>query len=198
MMRALLVLALSLLVAACAVFESMNQRSADRSSAQSRYFLSLTPKSLGRNLSLSQLVTGEFKGRTYRARYEVEIIGDTLTIVGVSPLGITLFALTQKGDTVTLDSRVKELSGFDPRYTLFDIYLSYWPAQVLERALRQNGLTLNVNAEKSSRTVRDTEGRTVATVTYPRDANPGGTSTITRSNPEYRLGVSPLKVPGQP
>jgi hypothetical protein len=197
MTRLSLTLILTLLVAACAVFKPTGPNSVGReptkqNSPESRYFLSLTPSSLGRYLSLSQLVIGEFEDRTYRAQYEVEIVDDRLTIVGLSPLGITLFTLIQTGDIVTIDSSLKELSGFDPRYTLFDLYLSYWPPDVLARALKRNGLTLDVDTEKYSRTVRDAEGNTVATVNYPRDRKYGGTTVIVHVNPPYRLRVSSL------
>lgn len=197
MTRLSLALVLTLLMAACAVLEPTGQiltgqKPKGQNAPESRYFLSLTPNSLGRNLSLSQLVIGEFEDRTYRAQYEVEIVGDRLTIVGLSPLGITLFTLIQTGDSVTIDSRLKELLGFDPRYTLFDLYLSYWPPDVLARALKRNGLTLDVDTEKSSRTVRDAEGNTVASVTYPPDPKHGGTTVIAHVNPPYRLRVSPL------
>ncbi|MFT5489408.1 MAG: hypothetical protein ACI9JL_001228 [Paracoccaceae bacterium] len=192
MMRTATFLICVLFVTACAVSEPPPPKA-----AENRYFLALTPKSLGRNLSLSQLVTGEFGGNTYRARYEVEIIGDRLTIVGLSPIGLTLFTLIQSGDAVTMDSRLKEAAGFDPRYTLFDLYLSYWPAEVLERALEQNGLTLDVDARNSSRTVLDADGRTVATVTYPPGRNPGGATVIAHVEPPYRLRILPLNAPGQ-
>lgn len=191
-MRASIALLCVLFVTACAVFEAPTPKSAD-----SRYFLSLTPESLGRNLSLSQLVTGAFQGDTYRARYEVEIVGDRLTIVGLSPLGITLFTLVQRGETVTMDSRLKAMSGFDPRYTLFDLYLTYWPADVLGRALIKNRMTLDVDARNSNRIVRDADGKTVATVTYPPDRNRGGVTVIAHVDPPYRLRISPLKAAGR-
>lgn len=191
MMRPAIFLLCVLFMTACTVIEPPPPKA-----TESRYFLSLTPKSLGRNLSLSQLVMGEFGGNTYRARYEVEIIDDRLTIVGLSPIGITLFTLIQSGESVTMDSGLKEAAGFDPRYTLFDLFLSYWPVDVLERALKQNGLTLDVDARNGSRTVLDRIGGTVATVTYPRDRNPAEVTVITHTDPPYRLRVSPLNPPG--
>jgi hypothetical protein len=196
-MRASIFLTWMLLVTACTAFEPQIHKSTKGAATDNKYFLSLTPQSLGRNLSLSQLITGEYGGNTYRARYEVEIIGDRLTIVGLSPIGITLFTLVQEGAAITLDSRLKQIAGFDPRYTLFDLYLSYWPAEVLARALEQNGLTLDVDARKSSRTVRDTDGNTVAIVTYPPERNAGGITTIMHADPAYRLRISPLSAPGR-
>lgn len=191
-MRAVIWMLCVLFMSACTVFEPPPPKE-----TESQYFLSLTPKSLGRNLSLSQLVMGEFGGNTYRARYEVEIVDDRLTIVGLSPIGITLFTLVQRGGTVTLDSRLKEAAGFDPRYTLFDLYLSYWPTDVLDRALKQNGLMLDVNARDGSRIVLDANGKTVATVTYPPAGDPRGATVIAHVDPPYRLRVLPLTVPGQ-
>ena len=48
-------------------------------------FLSLAPESLGRSLSLSQLVIGEYGDRIYKMRIEVDITPARLAVVGLSP-----------------------------------------------------------------------------------------------------------------
>lgn len=160
-----------------------------------RYFLSLTPESLGRNLVLSHLVTGKYGGKTYRARYEIDVVGDRLTIVGLSPLGITLFTLVQQGESVSVDSRLGGAPAFDPRYTLFDLYLTYWPENVLGPALEMNGMTLEINAGGKTRTVRDAGGRLVATVMFPSGATPGAATRIEHFDRPYSLKIIPVKVP---
>lgn len=181
--------ALILVVAACAVIEPRPQP------AGSRHFIALTPASLGRNLSLSQLVTGEHNGKTYSVRYEVEIIGDRLTIVGLSPIGITLFTLVQKGDTITVDTRLKEAAGLDPRYTLFDLYLAYWPPDILRSALAKNGMALDENPRNRTRNVRGPDGSKVATVTYPTGTKAGAGTVIEHFDLPYRLHITPIAVP---
>ncbi len=193
-MRRITALVLILAVSACAAVEP--RPAAD---TESRYFLSLTPESLGRNLALSHLVTGEHDGNTYRVRYEVEILGDRLTIVGLSPLGITLFILVQKGDTVTVDTRLKEAAGFDPRYTLFDLYVTYWPANIVRDALEKNGMTLDEDPGNGNRTVRGPDGRKVVTVTYPAAPDSGtligAVTEIEHFDLPYRLRIRPITVP---
>ena len=184
-----------LVVTGCALLEPVPQKppeNADKSS----YFIGLTPQSLGRNLSLSQLITGQYDGKTYRVRYEVEIIGDRLTIVGLSPLGITLFTLIQQGNTVKVDTRVKELAGFDPRYTLFDIYLTYWPIDTLRSALKPNGMTLEEFAPDRSRKLRDAAGKTVATVKFPSGTDSRAVTVIEHFDIPYCLRITPIGAPG--
>lgn len=161
-------------------------------------FLVLTPQSLGRNLTLSQLVTGRYDGRTYRARYEIDVAGDRLTIAGLSPIGLTLFTLVQQGESVSVDSRVGAAPTFDPRYTLFDLYLTYWPENAVRAALEINGMTLEKSASGKTRIVRDGGGRKVATVRHPSDDAPGGQIVIEHFDRPYNLTITSIKDPNDP
>lgn len=188
-MRRTVLLLLGLVLTGCAVSSPPKSANPDR-------FLTLTPASLGRNLALSQLVTGTHGGDTYRARYEVEVVGDRLAIVGLSPIGLTLFTLVQRGEEVSVDSRLAEVQRFDPRYTLFDLYLTYWPESTLKPALEMIGMTLETADGSRERTVRDDQGRRVATVVYPEGGSPAGAIVIEHFDRPYRLEIRPIRTPG--
>ena len=139
---------------------------------------------------MSQLVTGEYLNDKYQTRFEIEVLGNRLTIVGLSTLGVTLFTLVQMGDQITLESRLEKYADIDPRYTLFDIYLTYSPEPALDQALRRNGLKLYVEPNNRARIVRDSNGEMVATVIYSEDV-----TLISHAKPNYTLHVSQLAAP---
>lgn len=180
-------LVLGLLIAGCAMKPTENRDAGPQ-------FPSLTPASLGRDLALSQRVTGKHDGNTYRARYEIELAGDRLAIVGLSPVGLTLFTLVQQGTDITVDNRFSGVRGFDPRYTLFDLYLTYWPANTLAPALEKIGMTLEIAAGGNKRTVRDSRGGRVATVSYTGSGAAGSVIEIEHFDRPYSIRIAPVKM----
>ncbi len=156
-------------------------------------FLSLSPESLGRSLSLSKIVTGEYGGKTYRMRYEVEITPARLAIVGLSPLGVTLFTLIQEqGGSMTVTQPGKN-APFDPRHILFDLYLTYWPREILQAALSSLSLRLDQNAAGSVRRVLDANGEPVAEIAYPPQKFQKGGIVIRHFDIPYRLRIVTLE-----
>lgn len=156
--------------------------------------LSLTPKSFGGTLSLSQLVTGDFDGRTYRMRFEIDITPDRLAVVALSPLGVTLFTLVQEQDKPALVTRGQQPAAFDPSHILFDLHLTYWPRNALRAALSQLSLNLFDSADGSVRRVQDSSGKAVAEITYgPKDATPRSI-VIQHFDVPYRLHIRSREV----
>lgn len=159
--------------------------------------LSLSPASLGRSLSLSQLVTGEYGDHIYKMRYEVEITPERLALVGLSPLGITLFTLVQEQGEHLIVTQLKEQPVFDPRYTLFDLYLTYWPREALQRALSQASMRLEENTDGTIRRVRGSEGEIIAEITYPPKNLKKGEIIIKHFDIPYRLRIKTLETGGK-
>ncbi|MBT5050592.1 MAG: DUF3261 domain-containing protein [Rhodospirillaceae bacterium] len=151
--------------------------------------LSLTPKSFGGTLSLSQLVTGDFDGRTYRMRFEIDITPDRLAVVALSPLGVTLFTLVQEQDKPALVTRGQQPIAFDPSHILFDLHLTYWPRKALHAALSQLSLTLFESDDGSVRRVQDPNGKTVTEITYGPKAVTPRSIVIQHFDVPYRLRI---------
>lgn len=128
--------------------------------------LSLTPKSLGGNLAVSQLVTGEFNQRIYRMRFEVEVTPERLAIVGLSPMGITLFTLVQEQGKLPIVTQGRQKPAFDPRHILLDIHLTYWPREALQTALAAWSMRLVEHADGSVRRIVGLTGERIAEITY--------------------------------
>lgn len=154
--------------------------------------LLLAPDSLGHSLSLSQLVTGEYGDQTYQLRYEVEITPSRLAIVGLSPLGITLFTLVHENDELTVETHTGDGAAFDPRYTLFDLYLTHWPLEALQSALAPLSMKIMENADGSIRRILGSDGNSIAQINYP-PATEGGEIIILHFDFPYRLRIVTLE-----
>lgn len=187
-MKYIWILATILIVTACA--GTSPPENVGKDSPQE--FLSLSPASLGRSLSLSQLVTGEHDGKIYKIRYELDITPDRLAIVGLSPLGVTLFTILQENGQLTTEKYIKRQVGFDLRYTLFDLYLTYWPRSILQAALSRIRMQLYEAPDGSIRRVRSKKGDMIAEITYPTEHAPKGEIVIQHFNIPYRLSIETL------
>ena len=64
---------------------------------------------------------------------------------------------------------VKGQMGFDLRYILFDLYLTYWPGEVLQAALSRIRMQLYEASDGSVRRVQGLEGEMVVEITYPHE-----------------------------
>lgn len=160
---------------------------------QPERFLELEPASLGRSLSLSQLVIGEYQNRTYRMRYEVEITPRRLAIVGVSPLGVTLFTIVQEGGETQIETPTEDNFSFDPRYILFDIYLTYWPGKVLKAPLASLDMRFDDDAQASKRRLYSVAGDRIAEITFPKENDKKGETIIQHFDRPYTLRIVTLR-----
>lgn len=160
---------------------------------QSERFLTLEPASLGRSLSLSQLVIGEYQNRTYRMRYEVEITPGRLAIVGVSSLGVTLFTIVQEGGDTAIEIPAGDSFPFDPRYILFDVYLTYWSGKVLKAPLASLDMRLDEDAQGAVRRLSSAAGDLIAEITYPKENENEGETIIQHFDRPYTLRIVTLR-----
>ena len=156
-------------------------------------FLTLSPESLGHSLSLSQLVTGEYGDKIYQMRFEVDITPARLALVGLSPLGITLFTLVQDKGKRAVVTQLQEKAPFDPRNLLFDVYLTYWPRKALQAALSPLSMKLDERADGSVRRVRRPDGALIAEITYPSKHLKKREIVIQHFDFPYRLRIRPLE-----
>jgi hypothetical protein len=163
--------------------------SADRNPA---YLLTLSPASLGRDLSLSQIVIGDHEGQSYKMRFEVEITPARLAVVGISPLGITLFTLVHERGGQPAVTQLKGKFPFDPRHILFDLYLTYWPTKVFHTALTAHSLHLDEDEAGLVRRVSRPNGDVIAEITRLPAGKSNGETVIHHYDTPYQLRIKGL------
>jgi len=157
--------------------------------------LNLTPKSLGRSLSLSQIVTGTFGDRTRSMRFEIEIENesDTLVVAALSHFGAVLFVLRQAGEKFIVEAYTDEIGGADPRWLLFDLQVTYWPGERLGQALSEQGIMLEDQPENGIRRVFGPLENLMLEVRYLDGFLVPGDIAIERFDPPYRLLIDTLE-----
>lgn len=158
--------------------------------------LNLPPESLGRSLSLSQIVTGTYGDQTRSMRFEIEIESNKLVVAALSHFGVTLFVLRQEDKKVLVDTYTDELDGIDPSWVLFDLQVTYWPGERLERALSKQRLRLEDDPKRGVRRVFGPRDELVMEVRYLDGFLVPGDIAIDHFDRPYRLLIDALE-PGE-
>lgn len=154
----------------------------------------LPPASLGHSLSLSQVVSGDYQDNSYTIRYEVEVTPLRVAIVGLSSLGVTLFTLVHEDGELITQTFAKEVEGLDPRYVLFDLYLTYWPPDVLATAFASRQMQFEEVQDGSIRRISDQNGAPIAQVAFAPRNGDDADIVIRHFDLDYRLRITNLAV----
>ncbi len=155
-MRTPLLLLISLYVTSCAIL--FPQPSAPE--------LLLEPSTLGRGLSTIRTVHIEIDGKTYSSQFAIEIYGNRLAIVNLSPFGLVLSQIEYVGLEEPRVTSIDKGSAFDPRFILFDIYMTYWPEQTLRQNLAEIGIRFDQNSRDGTRKAFAADGNIIAEVSF--------------------------------
>jgi hypothetical protein len=147
----------------------------------------LPPASLGRELAQSELLTGDFGGRSMRLRVEFEVTAERLVVVGLSLAGLPLFTLEQTVAGISVAGAGVGRLPFDPAYMLADLQLVHWPAAALAPALATRGLALEEQAGR--RRVLDQDGRPLVEIVYD---DPAGVTRLRHLDHPYSLSIEIL------
>ncbi len=160
--------------------------------------LNLPPESLGRSLSLSQIVTGTYGDQTRSMRFEVEIeiASNKLVVVALSHFGVTLFVLRQEGKKVLVEAYTDELDGIEPSWVLFDLQVTYWPGERLGRALSRQHMRLEDEPKSGVRRVFGSREELIMEVRYLDGFLVPGDIAIDHFDRPYRLLIDALE-PGE-
>ena len=153
----------------------------------------LTPASLGKNLTLSQMVVGEFEDQKHSFHVEVEVMPARMAVVGLTPVGLPLFTLEQAEDEIFVETLGVEQFPFDPRHMLFNIQIAHWPEAALREKYEEHGLVLRAPANQKMREVLDGAGTLLVIVTYTGADKTGQDVLIEHFEPPYRLYINALQ-----
>jgi Protein of unknown function (DUF3261) len=155
----------------------------------------LPPATLGQELALSEVVTGDYGDHSYSMRVELEITPERLVVVGLSHLGVPLFTLEQTAADLRVQSNARGPLPFDPARMLSDLQLVHWPAGVLAAALDARRLRLEDRPGDCLRRVVDQGGRPLVEIVYPAPGAEPAVTTLRHLDHPYRLRIEAIAEP---
>jgi len=121
-----------------------------------------------------QQMTAQFRGRGQELEAVLQKKGDTLTLLGLTPIGTKAFVLTQTGTDITFESFIDRELPFPPRFMLIDVQRSYYP--IGAQPAGDSTVTTLVDGERVDEVW---EGGILRRRTFTRiDGKPEGTLTI--------------------
>jgi hypothetical protein len=156
--------------------------------------VALSPASLGRDLTASQLVTGELLGEGKSVRFELAVNTDELVLVALTPTGVPLFSAKQVSHDIVFDHMSGETSALSPEFLIADIKFSYWPIATLNLAMgpfRSRVIEDEVEGRRH-RVLLDELGQRVVEARYPPSGAQTGELVLRRFDVPYRLRIQSL------
>jgi Protein of unknown function (DUF3261) len=124
----------------------------------------LPPSTLGAERAVNQIVRGAFGEREMTMNCVVTVKAGTMTIVGLSAMGVRIFTIKYDGRTTSVDNSLPVPAQLTPERLLADLQLVFWPADTLVEPLREGGWQVSESAPGTRRLRRD--ARLVAEVHY--------------------------------
>ncbi|HMN44775.1 MAG TPA: DUF3261 domain-containing protein [Povalibacter sp.] len=128
-MKAVVVILAALLLTACA--------STPTAPAPSRPLVS--PATLGSERAVNQIVRGAIGAREMTINCVVTVKDGTMTVVGLSAMGVRLFTLRYDGTTVQAEKGLPTPEQLTPERLLADLQLVFWPLASLQKPLQDAG-----------------------------------------------------------
>ncbi len=147
----------------------------------------VAPSTLGSEQSVSQIVRGAFGPRDLTMNCVVTIKDGTMTVVGLSALGLRLFTIRYDGATTSVDNTVPVPPQLTPERLLADLQLVHWPIAALQQSMNNAGWKLTEPAPGTRRLRRD--DRVVAEVHYADEDPWSGRSWLVNLEHGYTLSI---------
>ena len=153
-------LSLTWLLSSCAAF---SDNSRPQAWLKPGVRVTLPPASITPAINEQQLLTSTIEGKSQSLLVLLNADADSLSLVGLSSLGIRLFMLTYDEQGIHTEQSIVLPSLPPANQVLADIMLSYWPLTAWQSQLPK-GWTLRDNGER--RELRDNQGELVSEMIY--------------------------------
>ena len=212
MIRKLLSLVvIAVLLSACSSYSkrSTNKLSTDKLSVQiseHHAFKLLSPKSLNKQLSLTQLVEIRFNNQNHELMMQIEISVDKIVVVGLSAEGARLFSLIYDGNSIINDGYSDIIKSLKAEYLLADLQLSLWPFDSVNAQFQRTNQCEKVVKSNNTSTceVRESDdhlnrqvlvnNEVLVNIDYQNETHYKGALTIVNKQRGYQLTITSLQV----
>jgi hypothetical protein len=147
----------------------------------------LAPATLGAERAANQIVRGALGEREMTINCVVTVKGGTMTIVGLSAMGVRIFTIRYDGQATSVDNSLPIPPQLTPERLLADLQLVYWPINALQEPLQADGWQVTEPAPGTRRLRRDTQ--LVAEVHYASADPWAGRSWLVNLEHGYTLSI---------
>jgi len=154
----------------------------------------LAPATLGTSIQARQEVTATRGDTINSLQVALKVNADTLTMIGLTPLGQRLFTLVWDGQQANVTTHIDNLRGLDPYWILAELQMTYWPLAPLRAALPAD---LQLSQHGSARSLwRDDKllwfrSSALADIWHSEVQ-------LYNARLGYRLSIKPLSIEGNP
>jgi len=153
----------------------------------------VSPAALRADRSANQIVRGAFGAREMTFNCVVTVRGDTLTVIGLTAMGVRAFTLRYDGGHIQVDNDLPVPPQLTPERLLADIQLVLWPLNALQPLLERDGWQLT----EISGTRRLRRGDTLIAEVHYGSADPwAGRSWLVNLEHSYTLGIDSTALTG--
>ena len=147
----------------------------------------LAPATLGGTRAVNQIVRGALGERELTMSCIVTVKDGTMSIVGLSAMGVRLFTIKYDGQSTTVDNTLPIPPQLTPERLLADLQLVFWPLETLKQPLATAGWQVS-EATPGTRRLRH-ETKLVAEVHYASTDAWSGRSWLVNLEHGYTLNI---------
>lgn len=158
----IVILVSTFLLCACAGSSGTTMSQSRLTAVQLSYVLS--PEVIDAEISLTQDVSSQYPEHYSSMLVEIELDGESIRMLGLTPMGMKIFTLSYSGGVVekTLSKMVDD--DLDPMMILSDFQLAYWPVDSVRQGLSADGYTVSDGGNQ--RLVSNVQGDLLVEIKY--------------------------------
>ncbi|ASJ98207.1 MULTISPECIES: DUF3261 domain-containing protein [Shewanella] len=153
----------------------------------------LAPLPAETNISQSQLVKLKVKQSRHQLLSQLDLSPQTLTLVGLAPLGQPLFTLSYDGDQLTSEQSLLLGEQFKAEYLLGLLQLIYWPTEDVNRYLQGATLASYECDAPRCRRLYANDGATIMDIRYSQTAPWAAQVNLDFQQAQLSLDIRPLE-----
>ncbi|KIO37934.1 DUF3261 domain-containing protein [Shewanella sp. cp20] len=188
-LRASLFICMTLMLSACA--QKLDRQTCMALAQGVDYCLAPLPASTP--VSQSQLVKLKVKQSRHQLLSQLDLTPDSLTLVGLAPLGQPLFTLTYDGQQLTSEQSVLLGEQFKAEYLLGLLQLIYWQPGDVNRHLQGATLTDHTCDAAYCRRLYASDGETIMDIRYSQAQPWAAEVTLEFHQAQLTLNIQPLE-----
>ena len=147
----------------------------------------LAPTTLNGERAVTQIVRGAFGGREMTMNCVVTVKGGTMTVVGLSAMGVRIFTIKYDGQATSVDNTLPVPAQLTPERLVADLQLVFWPLATLDKPLSDAGWQVSETGPGTRRLRRD--DRLIAEVHYASNDAWNGRSWLVNLEHGYTLNI---------